>query len=103
MTNIVQTAATTSFSVDWTVVLTALVAIIPAAIIGVLNYLQQRAVKTDIATVKEQTNHIKDALVASTKIASHAEGVQDEKIRVADEMNVPIKTVVAGTPIKEKV
>lgn len=81
----------------------ALIAAGPALIVAVLNYLQQRGISKDMCTVKEQTNHIKDALIASTKVASHAEGVQDEKIRVAVESNVPVKTVIAGTPIKDKV
>ena len=96
-------AASVVVKVDWTTVLTALVAVVPAITIGILNYFQQKVVKMDVATVKEQTNHIKDALVLSTATASHAQGVQDEKIRVAVASNVPIATVVAGTPIKEQV
>ena len=41
----------------------------------------------NIKQVEVQTNHIKDALVAATALASHAEGVKDEKLRAADAAN----------------
>ena len=60
----------------------AIIASIPPTIVGVLNYMQQRQVKSAVRLVKSQTDGIKDALVTSTKLASHAEGVRDEKIRI---------------------
>ena len=89
-------------AIDWTTVITALVAIVPAIVVGVLNYFQQKVVRQDVATVKEQTNHIKDALVAFTALASHAAGVQDEKIRVAIKAGEPLNTIVSGPPITKQ-
>ena len=89
-------------AIDWTTVITALVAILPAIVVGFLNYLQQKVVQKDVATVKEQTNHIKDALVAATALASHAAGVQDEKIRVAIKTGEPLDTVISGSPINKQ-
>ena len=80
----------------------AIIASIPPTIVGVLNYMQQRQVKSAVRLVKSQTDGIKDALVASTKLASHAEGVRDEKIRSAIESNVPINTVVSGPTEKDQ-
>jgi hypothetical protein len=77
-------------------------AAVPTLALGVMNYLQQRKLSKNMHEVKKQTNHIKDQLMEKTALASHAEGVQDEKIRVAVEQNVPVNTVVAGTPIKDK-
>jgi hypothetical protein len=84
----------------------ALIASAGPTLIGLLNLAHQIKVARkvfdmgeNIKNVEVQTNHIKDALVASTALASHAEGVQDEKIRTALEANIPINTVVAGNPI----
>ena len=54
------------------------------------------AMGENIQRVEAQTNHIKDQLMEKTALASHAQGVNDEKIRVAVESNVPIQSVVAG-------
>lgn len=39
----------------------------------------------NIKRVETQTNHIKDQLMEQTALASHAQGVNDEKTRVATE------------------
>ena len=65
----------------------ALIASIGPTIIGILNALHQYKTGIDIKRVEVQTNSIKDALVASTALASHAEGVKDEKLRAADAAN----------------
>ena len=69
----------------------ALIASIAPTLVAILNYLQGRKTQSAITTVKEQTNHIKDQLVAATALASHAAGVTDEKLRAAVEQGVPIK------------
>lgn len=44
---------------------------------------KQASLSRNLQTLKEQTNHIKDALVASTAKASHAEGVAEGKAAAA--------------------
>ena len=70
----------------------AIIASIGPTLIGGLNLLHQvimarkvAAMGENIKKVEVQTNHIKDALVASTALASHAQGVKDEKLRAATE------------------
>lgn len=72
----------------------ALIASIGPTIIGILNAVHQftaskkvEQMGENIKQVEVQTNHIKDALVAATALASHAEGVKDEKLRAADAAN----------------
>lgn len=74
----------------------AIIASIGPTIIGVLNALQARRIGVNVQTVKKATDGMKDALVAATAQASHAEGVKDEKIRVAIKEGTPIDTVVSG-------
>lgn len=85
------------------------VAIIVSAgptVLGVLNLIHQvivakkmTSIGDNIQKVETATNHMHDALVASTKIASHAEGVQDEKIRVANNAGISLDTVISGPHI----
>lgn len=82
----------------------AIIASIGPTLIGLLNIAHQIMVSRKVVVmgknlneVRVQTNHIKDQLVASTALASHAEGVRDEKIRSAIETGVPINSVVAGS------
>ena len=79
----------------------ALIASAGPTAIGLLNIAHQVMVARKVAEmgvniqkVETATNHIHDALVASTAMASHAEGVRDEKIRVAIEQNVPVNAAV---------
>ena len=74
------------------IVQVAIIASIGPTAIGLLNILHQVMVArkviemgVNIKRVETQTNSIKDALVASTALASHAEGVRDEKIRASAE------------------
>lgn len=73
----------------------AIIASIGPTLIGLVNaahqYVATRKIGQNIQKVEEQTNHIKDALVASTALASHAEGVKDEKIRAAAETGAIVK------------
>jgi hypothetical protein len=73
----------------------ALIVTIGPTIIGALNLLHQIIVarkvsevgdhlKAETKEIKAATNGMKDALVAATAKASHAEGVQDEKNRAAE-------------------
>lgn len=67
----------------------ALIASIGPTIIGIIGALHQyqssKAIGENVKRVEMQTNSMKDALVASTALASRAEGVKDEKIRAASE------------------
>lgn len=55
--------------------------IIPSCI-SAWTAIQTAKIKSDILRLEKNTNSIKDALVATTAKASHAEGVADEKARV---------------------
>lgn len=70
-------------------VLVALIAATPATVMGILNYIQHQRVTASILKIEIQTNHLTTALVDSSKIVAHAEGVvegkKDEKIRSATE------------------
>jgi len=78
----------------------AIIASVGPTIIGLCNILHQvmvaRKLSTSLKNVETQTDGMKTALVAATRQAAHAEGVNDEKIRVANKTGVPINTVVAG-------
>jgi hypothetical protein len=81
----------------------AIIASIGPTLIGLVNAISQirtsrriNGIGENVQKVETATNHMHDALVASTKLASHAEGVNDEKIRVAIKENIPIDTVVSG-------
>lgn len=76
----------------------ALIASAGPTAIGLLNILHQVmmarkviAMGVNIQKVETATNHMKDALVQSTALASHAEGVRDEKIRAAAETSAIVK------------
>lgn len=75
----------------------ALIATIGPTLIGALNLLHQvivarkvaamgQSLKSGTEEIRRATNHMKDALVASTAKASRAEGVQAERDRVAAEV-----------------
>jgi hypothetical protein len=71
-------------------VLVALIAAAPATVIGILNYIQHQRVTASILKIEIQTNDLTTALVDSSKIVAHAEGVvegkKDEKLRAATEV-----------------
>jgi hypothetical protein len=62
----------------------ALIASIGPSLVALINLLGQRRIGSHVAAIKKATDGMHDALVASTALASHAEGVKDEKVRVAD-------------------
>lgn len=83
----------------------ALIASIGPTIIGILNAVHQFSsskkvteMGVNIQRVETQTNSIKDALVASTALASHAEGVKDEKLRAALEQPRPAPVDIPAKP-----
>ena len=70
----------------------AIIASIGPTLVGLLNLAhlvitasRVAAMGANVKQIEVQTNHIKDALVAATAKASHAEGVKDEKLRAAVE------------------
>ncbi len=59
------------------VVQVALIASVPS----ILSILIQWSNRNKVATLEKNTNSIKDALIATTAKASHAEGVKEERER----------------------
>ena len=81
----------------------ALIASIGPTIIGILNALHQysssKSIGENVKRVELQTNSMKDALVASTALASRAEGAKDEKLRAAIEQVDKQAAATDGTKV----
>lgn len=71
----------------------ALIASIGPTIIGIIGALHQYKTGQNVKRLETQTNSIKDALVASTALAAHAEGMKDQKILTSAEAAAPVKNV----------
>jgi hypothetical protein len=84
--------------------LIAVIASIGPTIVGIINAVHQSksnakvdVIGENVKKVETQTNSMKDALIASTALASRAEGAKDEKLRAAVE-KVDKQAVSTDTP-----
>src|SRR5665647_2310744 len=62
----------------------AIIASIGPTLVAIINLIGQQNIRTKVQKIVKQTDGMHAAIVKATAQASHAEGVKDEKLRVAD-------------------